>query len=89
MTNLDPGATLFTPEMSGVIYPDAAKKNKLLKACIERIDYKREAPQRITNPEKKTRKNTRLKGKYAKQNVLPTGAHWTTPPIELDVKLRV
>ena len=74
---------LFDPEV------DAQAKNTLLKACIERIDYKREAPQRITNPEKKTRKNTRLKGKYAKQNVLPTGAHWTNPPIELDVKLRV
>ena len=29
---------------------DALQKNKLLKACIERIDYRREAPQRIKNP---------------------------------------
>lgn len=68
---------------------DAEKKNRLLKACIDRIEYKREAPQRIKNTEKPTRKNTRLKGKYAKQNALPTGAHWTNPPIEIDVKLKV
>lgn len=75
--------TLLDPDV------DAEKKNRLLKACIERIDYKREAPQRIKNPEKKTRKNTRLKGKYVKQNVLPSGANWTNPPIEIDVKLKV
>lgn len=68
---------------------DALQKNKLLKACIERITYHREKPERIKNPEKKTRKNTRVKGKYAKQTVLPTGGNWTNPPIEIDVKLRV
>ena len=68
---------------------DAEKKNRLLKACIDKIIYHRDKPERIKNPEKKTRKNTRLKGKYAKQNVLSTGGHWTNPPIELDVKLRV
>ena len=67
----------------------AERKNSLLKGCIERITYSREAPQRILNPEKKTRKNTRLKGQYVKQNVLPTGGNWTSPPIELDVKLKV
>ena len=68
---------------------DALQKNKLLKACIDKITYHREKPERIKNPEKKTRKNTRVKGKYAKQNVLPSGANWTNPPIEIDVKLKV
>ena len=68
---------------------DAEKKNRLLKACIERITYNREKPKRIKNPEKKTRKNTRVKGKYAKQTALPSGANWTTPPIEIDVILKV
>ena len=75
--------TLLNPDV------DAQLKNKLLKDCIERIDYSREKPERIKNPEKRTRKNTRVKGKYAKQNPLPTGAHWTNPPIEIDVKLKV
>jgi hypothetical protein len=43
---------------------DAEEKNRLLKACIDRIEYSREKPQRIN------------------------GA-WDSPPIELDIKLRV
>jgi hypothetical protein len=74
---------LLNPEM------EAEQKNKLLKACINRIEYSREAPTRIKNPEKKTRKNTRIKGAYVKQNVLTVGGHWTNPPIELNVKLNV
>ena len=54
---------------------DIVLKNELLKACIERIDYYRERPQRIS-----------LKGK----GTFPmTATKWTNPPIELDVKLRV
>ena len=68
---------------------DAQHKNRLLKDCIERIDYNREKPERIKNPAKKTRKNTRMKGKYVKETVLKSGANWTNPPIELDVKLKV
>lgn len=45
------------------------EKNKLLKACIKRISYHREVPQRILG-----------KG---------TGRQWTSPHIELDVKLNV
>ena len=75
--------TLLNPEV------DAEKKNNLLKACIERIDYKREAPQRLKNTERKTRKNGRLKGQYAKPTSLGVGGHWTNPPIEIDVKLKV
>lgn len=44
---------------------DAAAKNELLKACIERIDFYREKPTRKKN-----------------QN-------WSSPPIELDIKLKL
>ena len=75
--------TLLDPEV------DAEKKNRLLKACIERIEYKREAPQRILNSEKRTKKNGRDKTKSLKPNPLKSGASWTNPPIEIDVKLKV
>jgi DNA invertase Pin-like site-specific DNA recombinase len=70
---------------------DAQRKNKLLKDCIERIDYNREKPERIKNPEKKTYQNGRPdgKGRWLKPHPLPSGANWTSPPIELDVKLKV
>lgn len=50
------------------------EKNRLLKSCIERIDYSRERPQRITG--KKTHTEQR-------------GCRWTTTPINVDIKLRV
>ena len=65
----------------------AAKKNTLLKACIERIDYKREKA--VRKRSKQVRyydpelKQTRYKSPQS------TGANWTNPPIELDVKLKV
>jgi hypothetical protein len=43
---------------------DAQEKNRLLKECVERIEYYRERPQR-------------------------ENGKWNTPPIELDVKLKV
>ena len=55
----------------------AGLKNALLKACIVRIDYSREKPQRIK------RKQGEKKG------ALPTGGQWTAPPINLDIELRV
>lgn len=64
---------------------DAQEKNRLLKACIERIDYKREKPQRIKSQQKRVKVN----GKRTYTSPLKTGANWTTPPIELDVKLKV
>lgn len=51
-------------------------KNELLKACIERIDYYRERPQR-----KQPAKGNGTFPMIATQ--------WHSPPIELDVKLRV
>ena len=65
----------------------AEKKNKLLKACIERIDYHREKAVRIKSKQEryydKEQKRTRSK------STLQTGGNWTNPPIELDIKLRV
>lgn len=71
--------TLKDPEAT------AAEKNRLLKACIERIDYHREKPQRL----KSSRKRTTVDGKRVKVNPLKTGANWSETPIELDVKLKV
>ena len=66
---------------------DAEVKNNLLKACIERIDYKRDKPERIKS------KQTRYYDKELKRtrhtSPLSTGGNWTQPPIELDVKLKV
>ena len=63
----------------------AAEKNKFLKLCIERIEYHRERPERIKNPEKRVW----IDGRCVKPNPLNTGANWTDTPIELEVKLRV
>ena len=66
---------------------DPEKQNRLLKACIERIDYNREKAERIKSKREyyydKEAKRTRTR------SPLQTGGNWTNPPIELDVKLRV
>ena len=66
---------------------DAESKNRLLKDCIERISYNRERPERIKSQKvcyyDKERKRTRTK------SPLTTGGNWTTPPIDIDVKLKV
>lgn len=54
----------------------AKKKNTLLKACIDRITYNRE-------------KSVLQRGVKGKQNGLKRGANWSSPPIELDIKLRL
>lgn len=64
---------------------DALKKNKLLKACIERIEYNRKPPERI----KSQQKRVTINGKRTTVSPLQTGGNWTAPPIELDVKLKV
>lgn len=57
---------------------DAATKNRLLKACIERIEYSRAKPERMT------------KEQAEKQGIkMQVGGKWTDPPIELDIKLKV
>jgi len=79
----------FKEALEALDNPDvpAIEKNKLLKACIERIDYNRgkavrKKSQQIRYYDKELKK-TRYK------SPLSTGGNWTTPPIELDVKLRV
>ena len=57
----------------------ADKKNALLKACIDRIEYSRERPQRLKR-EPGEKKGSRFK---------TTGGHWYSPPFEIDVKLKV
>lgn len=64
---------------------DALTKNKLLKACIKRISYDRDKPERI----KSTAKRVNVNGRRIKPDGLPTGANWTNPPFEVDVELRV
>ena len=57
---------------------DAQKKNRLLKSCIDRIEYHRDKPERLKR-EPGEKKGTRYS----------VGGGWTSPPIELDVKLKV
>jgi hypothetical protein len=66
---------------------DAEVKNNLLKACIERIDYKREKQQRIKSQQVKYYDKELKKTRH--KSPLPTGGNWTQPPIEIDVKLKV
>lgn len=60
-------------------------QNKLLKSCIERIEYYREKPQRL----KSTAKRVTVNGKRIKPDGLPVGGNWYAPPFELDVTLKV
>ena len=66
---------------------DAENKNNLLKACIERMDYKREKPQRIKSQQIKVYDKELKKTRHI--SPLKTGGNWTSPPIELAVKLKV
>ena len=66
---------------------DPAKQNKLLKACIERMEYTREKPQRIAS--KQIRYYDKELKKTRHKSPLKTGGNWTAPPFELDVKLKV
>lgn len=77
----------FTQALEALKDPeaDAQKKNRLLKACIDRITYKREAPQRI----KSTAKRVTVNGRRIRPDGLPTGGSWTQPEVELDVKLKM
>jgi hypothetical protein len=79
----------FTDTLNALLDPnaDAAKKNKLLKDCIDRIEYKREAPQRTKS--QKIRYYDKEKKRTREKSILNPGAHWTNPPIEIDVKLKV
>ena len=80
-------AARFKEALAALKNPDAsaAKKNKLLKACIDRIEYSREKPERLRSNAKRVTVN----GRRIRPDGLPTGGNWTNPPIELDVKLKV
>ena len=64
----------------------AALKNKLLKACIDRIIYTRKKAERTSRG---STKRVTVNGKRIRPNGHPRGTSWTEAPIELDVKLRV
>ena len=69
----------FKDALAALRNPNAApqEQNRLLKACIERIEYKRNKPHRLCRkPGEK--KGTRL----------PVGSAWSSPPIELDIKFK-
>lgn len=66
---------------------DAQRKNKLLKACIERIDYSREKPERLKSQQVRYYDEELKRTRY--KSTLNVGGNWTSPPIELDVKLKV
>ena len=79
----------FTDALNALLDPErsAEDKNRLLKDCIERIDYNRAKPERIKSQQvyyyDKEKKRTR------KKSTLPTGGNWTNPPMEIEVKLKV
>lgn len=70
----------FKEALSAINNPDfePEEKNRLLKTCIERIEYKRDKPERLTKKTEHQRKNT-----------TSDGSLWTNPPIEITVKLKV
>jgi hypothetical protein len=79
----------FRDALEALDNPDvsAEKKNKLLKACIERIVYKREKSVRIKSKQVRYYDKEQKKTRY--KSPLQTGSNWTNPPIELDIKLAV
>ncbi len=66
---------------------DAQKKNKLLKDCIDRIEYSRDKPERIKSQQIRYYDKELKKSRW--KSPLNTGGNWTSSPIELDVKLKV
>ena len=87
--NYEEKVVRFRKALDALTDPDvgAQEKNTLLKACIERIEYKRKAPER-TRSQKVRYYDPETKKRKCK-SPLTTGGNWTTYPIEIDVKLRV
>jgi hypothetical protein len=79
----------FKEALDALLDPDVdvQVKNRLLKDCIERIDYNREKPERVKS--QKVRYYDKEKKRTFTKSPLKTGGNWTSPPIELDVKLKV
>ena len=80
-TDYEKKIVMFSDALNALRDPDvdAARKNKLLKDCIERIEYYRPKPERTR----------RKPGEKRGTTIKTSGGHWTAFPIELDVKLRV
>ena len=87
--NYEEKVVRFRKALDALTDPDvgAQEKNTLLKACIERIEYNRKAPER-TRSQKVRYYDPETKKRKCK-SPLTTGGNWTTYPIEIDVKLRV
>ena len=79
----------FRDALEALDNPEAepAVKNRLLKDCIERIEYKRERAVRVKSKQVRVY-DPELK-KTVSRSPLATGGSWSAPPIELDVKLKV
>jgi hypothetical protein len=81
-------AATFSAALDALNNPDvsAEEKNKLLKACIDRIEYKREKPERVKS--QKVRYYDKEQKRTRHKSPLKIGGNWTSPPIEIDVKLQ-
>ena len=79
----------FQDALDALSDPDASveKKNKLLKACIERMTYNREKAVRIKSQQERYYDPVQKRTRH--RSPLNTGGNWTQTPIELDVKLKV
>ena len=92
-TDYETKIAMFSDALKALQDPtvDAARKNTLLKDCIDRITYHREKGERKRNPERPTKKNGRPggKGKTLKPHPLKSGGNWTSEPIDIEVKLKV
>lgn len=79
----------FEDALNALLDPNvtALRKNTLLKACIDRIEYNREKPVRIKSQQ--TRYYDKEQKRTRHTSPLKTGGNWTSTPIELDVKLKV
>jgi myosin heavy subunit len=71
----------FQDALDALLDPDkeAKEKNRLLKECIERINYNREKPVRMKKD----------KGVKRGEQFKTVGSRWTDPEIELEVILNV
>ena len=87
--NYEEKIKLFSDALAALRNPnvDAVEKNKLLKRCISRIEYSRDKPERIASKQVKYYDKELKKTRH--KSPLNRGGNWTSPPIELDVKLKV
>lgn len=79
----------FQAALEALDDPEAspAKKNNLLKECIDRIEYHREKAVRLQSRQERYYDPVQKRTRH--RSPLNTGGSWTETPIELDVKLRL